>query len=86
MLDSAVRIEMFSRPGCHLCDEARDVIEQARSHYPFKFRIINIENERKLEAAYGTEIPVVRINGNKAFKYRVDSQELERKLRRLWNR
>ena len=86
MSDSAVRIEMFSRPGCHLCDEARDVIEQARSHFPFEFRIINIENERKLEAAYGAEIPVVRINGNKAFKYRVDSQELERKLRRLWNR
>ena len=86
MSDSAVRIEMFSKPGCHLCDEAREVIEQARSHYPFEFRIINIENERKLEAVYGSEIPVVRINGNRAFKYRVDSQELERKLRRLWNR
>ncbi len=86
MSDRAVRIEMFSRPGCHLCDDARDVIEQARSHYPFDFRIINIENDRELEAAYGTEIPVVRINGNRAFKYRVDSHQLERKLRRLWNR
>ncbi len=86
MSDRAVRIEMFSKPGCHLCDEARDVIEQARSHYPFEFRIINIENDRRLVAAYGTEIPVVRINGNKAFKYRVDPADLESKLRKLWNR
>lgn len=86
MPDRALRIEMFSKPGCHLCDEARDVIEQARSRYPFEFQIINIENDPTLEAAYGEEIPVVRINGNKAFKYRVDSQGLERKLGRLWNR
>jgi hypothetical protein len=49
-------------------------------------RFINIETDSALEAQYGTEIPVVTINGNKAFKYRVDEVELERKVKRLWNR
>ena len=86
MSDSAVWIELFTKPDCHLCDDARNVIEQARSHYPFEFRIINIENNPKLEAAYGTDIPVVRINGNKAFKFKVSLQQLEGKLQKLWDR
>jgi glutaredoxin len=76
---------MFSRPGCHLCDEARDVIEEARTRFAFDFQVVNIDEDSELESAYGSEIPVVRINGNKAFKYRVSRRELERKLERLWN-
>jgi glutaredoxin len=76
---------MFSRPGCHLCDEARDVIEKARTRFAFDFQVVNIDKDSELESAYGSEIPVVRINGNRAFKYRVSRRELERKLERLWN-
>jgi glutaredoxin len=82
--DSPVRIDVYSRPACHLCDEAKNAIEQVRRRYNFALRIINIANDPELEARYGTEIPVVFINNIKAFKYRVDEAELERKVKRLW--
>lgn len=79
-----IQIEIYSRPGCHLCDDAKTIVERVRRHYPFRFRVINIETDPALEKAYGEQIPVVFINGNKAFKYFVDERELEEKVKRLW--
>jgi len=81
-----IQIDVYSRPGCHLCDEAKKIIERVRKRHAFSLRVINIETDPRLESAYGTEIPVVFINGNKAFKYRVDENDLEKKVKRLWNR
>jgi glutaredoxin len=83
-MPNGIQIEIYSRPGCHLCDEAKEVIERVRKRHGFKLRVINIEEDPALESAYGTEIPVVFINGNKAFKYHVDERELEKKVKRLW--
>jgi glutaredoxin len=85
MMNEAIRIEIYSRPGCHLCDEAKSVIESVQDRHRLEVHVINIEDDPELEARYGTEIPVVFINGRKSFKYRVDSHELERRLKRLWN-
>ncbi len=79
-----IQIDIYSRPGCHLCDEAKDVIDRVRQRHDFAVRVINIEEDPALESTYGTEIPVVFINGNKAFKYHVDERELEKKVKRLW--
>jgi glutaredoxin len=79
-----IQIEMYSRPGCHLCDEAKDVIERVGRRIPVALRVINVEDDPKLETAYGTEIPVIFVNGLKAFKYRVNEAELEKKVRKLW--
>ena len=84
-MSELIRVEIYSRPGCHLCDEAKEVIESARGRYPLEVRVSNVEDDPQLEARYGTEIPVVFLNGKEAFKYRVDAAELERKLRELWN-
>lgn len=83
-MPDTIQIDIYSRPRCHLCDDAKEVIERVRRRYPFSVRIINIEDNPALEKAYGTEIPVIFINGNKAFKYRVDEAELEKKVKRLW--
>jgi glutaredoxin len=83
-MPQVVQIDIYSRPACHLCDEAKAVIERVRQRYAFALRVINIEGDSALEAAYGTEIPVVFINGNKAFKYHVSEAELEMKVKRLW--
>jgi len=85
-MSDPVSVEIYSRPGCHLCDNAKDAIERVRQRYPFVLKTINIEADAALEAAYGNEIPVVTINGNKAFKYRVDEAEFEKKVKRLWNK
>jgi glutaredoxin len=80
----SVQIEIYSRPGCHLCDEAKEVIERVRLRYPFSLRMVDIGTDAKLEREYGEQIPVVFINGNKAFKFRVDEKELLQKVKRLW--
>jgi glutaredoxin len=83
MSEPTIRIDIYSRPDCHLCDEAKEVIERVRCRFPFSIRVINIETDPELEKAYGEQIPVVFINGNKAFKYHVDEAELERKVKKL---
>ena len=81
----SIQIEIYSRPGCHLCDEAKAVIEPFARTYPLVLTVTNIDTNPELRAAYGTEIPVVLINGTEAFRHRVDAHALERKLRKLWN-
>ena len=85
-MSGTIQIEIYSRPNCHLCDEAKDTIERVRRRYPFSLRVINIEEDPALEAEYGTQIPVIFINGNKVFKCRFDEVDLEKKVKRLWKK
>ena len=84
MSDNAIKIEIYSRPDCHLCEQAKEVIDRVRLRFSFVVRVINIETDAELEKTYGEQVPVVFINGNKAFKYHVDEAELERRVKRLW--
>ena len=84
MSENGIRIEIYSRPGCHLCDEAKEVIDRVGRRVPFNVSVINIDNDPALEKLYGEQIPVVFINGSKAFKFHVDEVELEKKARKLW--
>lgn len=84
MSENPIRIEIYSRPGCHLCDEAKEVIERVGRRFRFALSVINIDTDPELQQQYGEQIPVVFINGNKAFKYHVDEAELEKKAKKLW--
>jgi glutaredoxin len=79
-----VQVEIYSRPGCHLCDEAKEVIERVQRRVSFDLRVVNIETQPELEKRYGEEIPVVFINGSEAFKYRVDENKFENQVKRSW--
>jgi glutaredoxin len=81
-----IRIDIYSRPGCHLCEEAKAAIEPFRERYAVVLRTINVESSADLENRYGSDIPVVLVNGDEAFRHRVDRTELERKLKALWNK
>jgi thiol-disulfide isomerase/thioredoxin len=81
-----ILIDIYSRPGCHLCDEAKAVVESLRERYAVVLGTINVESSVDLENRYGPDIPVVLINGEEAFRHRVDRTELERKLKALWNK
>src|SRR6266568_213699 len=85
MPDNPIQIEIYSRPNCHLCHQAEGVIERVRQRVPFSVQIVNVETDPELEKTYGEQIPVVFINGKKAFKYHVDEAELEKRVRKLWN-
>jgi len=80
-----IHVEIYSRPGCHLCDEAKAVIESAGGRHRLELRVVNVEDDPQLEARYGTEIPVVFINGKEAFRQRVDALEFDKELKKLWN-
>lgn len=74
---------LYTRPGCHLCEEAKAEMLAAGCGDEYVLEEINIETDPVLEEQYGWEIPVIVINGVKAFKYRLTAAEFKRKLRRL---
>ena len=73
-------LTLYSRPGCHLCDDMKTVIARVRgsSLTPMTLEEIDISTDAELEARYGTEIPVLLLNGRKVAKYRVSEAELRR--------
>ena len=81
-----VSVVLYTRPGCHLCDEAKASIRAAGCDDEFTLEEINIDADPQLRELYGEDIPIVFINGTKAFKHRVDPREFRRKLRRLSER
>jgi len=77
------RLTLYSKSGCHLCDEMKHVIDAVRARVPFEFDVVDISTDPRLMDLYGVEIPVLLIDGKKAAKYRVTEAELEEKLRRM---
>jgi len=71
---------MYSRPGCHLCDEAREVILRLGGRVPFAFEEVDVSGDDALELEYGMRIPVVLVDGRERFEIAVDAAELERLL------
>lgn len=74
-------LALYSRPGCHLCEEMKDVVAPIARELGATIDEIDISGDPDLEARFGTEIPVLFVNGRKAFKYRVSDRELRRRLR-----
>jgi len=75
------RVTLYTRKGCCLCDDAKRVIAEARLRAAFDYEEINIDGDPAVRALYTDEVPVIAINGRKAFKYRVEPKELLKKLK-----
>ena len=75
-----MRVVMYSRPGCHLCDVAREVIHNQRARTRFEFVEVDISGEDALELEYGIRIPVVEIDGSERFEIQVDPVEFARRV------
>ena len=75
-----IPITLYSRPGCHLCDEMKAVVLQVGSSIALKIEEIDISTDPELERLYGVEIPVLFIAEKKVAKYRVTEAELRRIL------
>lgn len=71
---------IYSRPGCHLCDVMKAVVERVAHAIPVALEEIDISGDPALEARYGLEIPVLMIDGKKVAKYRVGDDELKKML------
>jgi glutaredoxin len=73
-------VEMYSKDGCHLCEEAKAVIEKVRGRIPFTFREIKLMAGDALFDEYKELFPVIHINKTLAFKYRVTENLLKLRL------
>ena len=74
------KVTLYTRASCCLCDEAKRVLERARRRLPFELEEVDIDSDAELRRIYNEEVPVIAINGAKAFKYRVTDPELLKKL------
>jgi glutaredoxin len=73
-------VTLYHSEGCHLCDRARAVLVEARDELGFELREIDIGGDPELEAKHREWLPVVEIDGVRAFVYFVDPIGLRRKL------
>jgi glutaredoxin len=80
-----VRLTIYSRPGCHLCDEMKSLVHRVAAahahHGSITLDEIDISTDPDLLDRYGVEIPVLMIDGKKVAKYRVSEEELVRMLK-----
>jgi glutaredoxin len=75
-----MKVTLYTRAGCHLCDQAKQAIESARRRTLFDYEEFDIDSDPQLQRLYNEEVPVIAIDGKKAFKYRVTPAELLKKL------
>jgi len=76
-------VTLYFSPGCHLCDRARDVLAEARDEIGFGLVEVDIAGDPELEGRYREWLPVVEIDGERAFVYHVDPDGLRKRLARM---
>lgn len=73
-------VTVYSRHGCHLCEDAVKTLESMREELAFEIEIIYIDGNVELEKLYGNEVPVIHINGEHHDFYRVDPERFRTSL------
>jgi len=77
------QVTLYGKPGCHLCDDARAVVERVRAAHPFELREVDVSLDPELDRAYGERIPVLELDGEELFEFFVDAAELGRRIDRV---
>jgi glutaredoxin len=73
---------LYTRKDCCLCEEMKSTLSRVADRVPFALEEIDVDTSPALQENYGNEVPVLFINGRKAFKYRLTAKELEQRLKR----
>jgi glutaredoxin len=73
-------ITLYTRPGCHLCDEAKAAIAPVLGEFGAVLREVNVDEDAVLKERYGWDVPVIFIGQRKAAKHRVDLEQFRRQL------
>jgi glutaredoxin len=69
-------VTLYGKPGCHLCDDARGVVERVRAEHPFELREVDITLDPALHREYGERIPVLELDGEELFEFFVEEAVL----------
>ena len=87
MIAERIMAELYTAKECSLCQEMKSMLGRVRGEYPLTISEIDISGDPVLHARFAEEVPVLFLDGRKAFKYRVSEAALRRKLRLLlWRR
>lgn len=78
----SIALDLLTRPGCHLCDEMKQAVAEAARGLEIRLREVDISQDPELESRYGQDVPVLLVNGSRAFKHRASVSQLRRRLRR----
>jgi glutaredoxin len=73
-------VTLYSKPDCHLCEDALTVLERVRSELPFELCELDITTDESWHRAYFDRIPVIMLDGEELFEYFVDEEYLRRRL------
>ena len=73
-------VVVYSRKGCHLCEVVKESLSKLSRRGGFIWREIDVDTDAELRRQFNDEVPVVFIDGRKAFKYRMDEKEFLRRL------
>jgi glutaredoxin len=73
-------VVVYSRKGCHLCEIVKESLSKLQRRGGFTWREVDVDGDDSLRRQYSDEVPVVFIDGRKAFKYHMDEREFLRKL------
>ncbi len=73
-------VVVYSRNGCHLCDVVKETLAQVQGQADFAWREVDIDADPELRQTYNDQVPVVFIDGRKAFRYRMDARQFLRVL------
>ena len=71
------KVIIYSRPGCHLCEVVKSVIEQSDCAGKYTLNEVNIDSDENLLRRYKNDIPVIMIDGVEAFRHRVSVEEFQ---------
>jgi len=73
-------VVLYSRKGCHLCEIVKESLDKLSRQAAFHWREVDVNSDHELRRRFHDEVPVVFINGRKAFKYKMDEREFLHKL------
>jgi hypothetical protein len=75
------RVVFYTAAGCQLCERALEVIREVSDRVPFELELVDIGGDLELERRYRRDLPVLEIDGERAFTYFVDADALAARLR-----
>ena len=77
------RITLYGKPGCHLCETARTVVERVRADHGFELEEVDVSVDPVLHVRYGERIPVLELDGEELFEFFVQEHSLRERLDRV---
>ena len=76
-------VTLYGKPGCHLCDDARAIVQRVRAQRPFELHEVDVSLDPALHREYGERIPVLALDGVELFEFHVEEAVLLQQLDRV---